>query len=227
MLYNISNSQLRNEKKFIFFEPLASIEKLLNFIGTKEIYSPRMVNSIYFDTYFHKNFHEAIDGIMLRNKIRIRWYGESFNVEIQPQIESKNRISQHNYKITKKLRSFKTKSLFNLINFKKYIQNEKNNKNEINYYLNNLYPNLLVSYLRKYFIFDNVRITLDTDLKFINLAKINFFSKKNFLCINKKQIIELKYSDEFHYQATKITKTFNNRLNKFSKYQIGILETFC
>ena len=226
MLYNISNSQLRNEKKFIFLEPLASIEKLLNFIGTKEIYSPRMVNSIYFDTYFHKNFHEAIDGIMLRNKVRIRWYGETFNVEIQPQVESKNRISQHNYKITKKLKNFKTKTIFNLIDFKKYIQKEKNNKNEVNYYLNNLYPNLLVSYHRKYFIFDNVRITFDTDLKFINLAEINFFSKKNFLCINKKQIVELKYSDEFHYQASKITRTFNNRLNKFSKYQIGLLETF-
>ena len=226
MSYNIGNLQLRNEKKFIFFEPLESIEKLLNFIGAKEIYSSRIVNSIYFDTYFHKNFNEAIDGIMLRNKARIRWYGNTFNVEIQPQMESKNRISQHNYKITKKLKSFKTKSFFNLINFKKYIQNEKNNQSEINYYLNNLYPNLLVSYLRKYFIFDNVRITLDTDLKFINLAKINYFSKNNFLCINKKQIVELKYSDEFHYQASKVTETFNNRLNKFSKYQIGLLETF-
>ncbi len=49
---------------------------------------------------------------MLRNKVRVRWYGEIFNVEIQPQIESKNRISQHNYKITKKLKSFKTKSFF-------------------------------------------------------------------------------------------------------------------
>ena len=164
MLYNISNSQLRNEKKFIFLEPLVTIEKLLNFIGTKEIYSPRMVNSIYFDTYFHKNFHEAVDGIMLRNKVRVRWYGEIFNVKIQPQIENKNRISQHNYKITKKLKSFKTKSLFNLINFKKYIQNEKNNKNEINFYLNNLYPNLLVSYLRKYYIFDNVRIKFSADI---------------------------------------------------------------
>ena len=187
MLYNISNSQLRNEKKFIFLEPLVSIEKLLNFIGAKEIYSPRMVNSIYFDTYFHKNFHEAIDGIMLRNKVRVRWYGETFNVEIQPQIESKNRISQHNYKITKKLKGYKTKTFFNLINFKKYIQNEKNNNNEIYFYLNNLHPNLLASYRRKYYIFDNVRITLDTDLKFINLAKINFFSKKNLLCINKKK----------------------------------------
>ena len=77
-----------------------------------------------------------------------------------------------------------------------------------------------------YFVFDNIRITLDTGLKFINLAKVNIFSKKNFLCINKKQIIELKYNDKFHLQATKITKMFNNRLDKFSKYQIGLLETF-
>ncbi len=226
MLSNINNSQLRNERKFIFFEPRTGIEKLIDSIGAKEIYSPRIVNSIYFDTYFHKNFYEAIDGIMLRNKVRVRWYGEIFNVEINPQMESKNRISQHNYKITKKLESFKTKNIFNLINFIKYIQDEKDSKNEVNYYLNNLYPNLFVSYLRKYYIFDNVRITLDTDLKFINLAKVNFFSKKNFLCINKKKIIELKYGDEFHQKAAKITKTFNNRLNKFSKYQIGFSETF-
>ena len=193
----------------------------------KKTYPARQINNIYFDTPDFDAFADNIDGNSHREKIRIRWYGESFNVEIQPQFENKLRISQHNYKITKKLKNFKTKTFFNLIDFKKYIQNEKNNKNEINYYLNNLYPNLFVSYLRKYFIFDNVRITLDTDLKFINLAEINFFSKKNFLCINKKQIVELKYSDEFHYQAAKITKTFNNRLNKFSKYQIGILETFC
>ena len=53
MLSNISNSQLRNEKKFIFFEPHTGIEKFINSLGAKEIYNPRIVNSIYFDTYFH------------------------------------------------------------------------------------------------------------------------------------------------------------------------------
>ena len=79
---------------------------------------------------------------------------------------------------------------------------------------------MLVSYRRKYFVIGNIRITLDTDLKFINLAKINFFSKSNFLCINKKKIVELKYGDKFHHETYKITEIFNNRLSKFSKYQI-------
>ena len=226
MSYNIDSSKLRNERKFIFFEPIQSIEKLISFIGAKELYNPRMVNSIYYDTYFHKNFHEAVDGIMRRNKVRVRWYGKVFSAEIHPQIENKSRINQHNYKITKKLKSFQSKNVFNLINFKKFIHDEKNSKDEINFYLNNLYPSLFVSYHRKYFTFGDIRITLDSDLKFINLGKINFFSKKNFLSINKKKIIELKYSDKFHFQAKKITKMFSNRLDKFSKYQVGISETF-
>ena len=225
-MININNKQLRNERKFVFFESLESIEKLLKFIGAKEIYSLRDVNSIYFDTYFHKNYYEAIEGIMFRNKLRLRWYGKIFNVKIQPQLENKSRINQHNYKITKKLKSFEIQDKFNLINFQKYIQNEKNNDAETNFYLNNLHSNLLVSYRRKYFVIGNIRITLDTDLKFINLAKINFFSKSNFLCINKKKIVELKYGDKFHHETYKITEIFNNRLSKFSKYQIGLSETF-
>jgi len=221
-----NNSQLRNERKFIFFESQHSIDKLLKFIGAKEIYNSREINSIYFDTYFHKNYYEAIDGIMFRSKLRLRWYGEIFNREIKPQLENKSRINQHNYKITKKLKNFKTQSKFSLINFQKYIQNEKNNDPEINFYLNNLHPNLLVSYCRKYFSLNNIRITLDVDLKFVNLAKINYLSKSNFLCLNKKKIVELKYGDKFHNQAHKITDIFNNRLSKFSKYQVGLAETF-
>ena len=220
------NPQLRNEKKFVFLEPVESIEKLLICIGAKELHVPRIVNSIYYDTYLHQNFYEAVDGIMLRNKVRVRWYGKIFNAEIQPQIENKIKINLHNYKIIRKLRIFDTKNLFDLIRFKKYIHDEKNNNDEINFYLNNLYPSLLISYHRKYFIYNNIRITLDADLKFASLAKINFLSKKNLLCVNKRKIIELKYSDEFQFQAAKITKMFNSRLDKFSKYQIGLLESF-
>ena len=39
---------------------------------------------------------------MIRNKVRVRWYGKIFNTEIQPQIENKSRINQHNYKIINK-----------------------------------------------------------------------------------------------------------------------------
>ena len=223
------NKKNRFERKWIYKSGnyLALINSLIrsNFFFNTQ-HPTRRVNSIYFDNSNYSSIRQNLDGASNKKKIRVRWYGEIFNAEIQPQIENKSRINQHNYKITKKLKRFRSKSSFDLISFKKYIHDEKNSKDEINFYLNNLYPSLLVSYRRKYFVFDNIRITLDTGLKFINLAKVNIFSKKNFLCINKKQIIELKYSDKFHFQAGKITKMFNNRLDKFSKYQIGLLETF-
>ena len=226
MINKNSNANLRNEKKFISFESIETIEKLFTFMGCKEVFNSRKINTLYFDTYFHKNFFEAEDGIVWRNKIRMRWYGNIFNTTIHPNIENKIKYNSHNFKIIKKLKSFETKHNFNLSKFKKYIEKEKNNNNEINFYLNNLYPNLLVSYLRKYLTLDNIRITLDTDLKFMNLAKIEAFSKKNFLNINKKKIIELKFNDKNYLQASKLTNVLNNRLNKFSKYQVGILETF-
>ncbi len=46
---------------------------------------------------------------MYRNKVRVRWYGEIFNAEIQPQIENKSKINQHNYKIIKKLKNLNQK----------------------------------------------------------------------------------------------------------------------
>ena len=226
MINKDNNNMLRNEKKLISFESVESIEKLFTFMGCKEIFNLRKINTLYFDTHFHKNFFEAEDGIAWRNKIRIRWYGEIFSTTIKPKIENKIKYNSHNFKITKELESFKTKEFFNLLKFKKYIEKEKKTKNEINFFLNNLYPNLFVSYVRKYFIFKNVRITLDTDLKFMNLGKINFFSKKNLLNINKKNIIELKFDNKYYLEASEITNIFNHRLNKFSKYQVGFSETF-
>ena len=115
MLYNISNSQLRNERKFIFFEPIESIEKLLSFIGAKELYSPRMVNSIYYDTYFHKNFYEAIDGIMRRNKVRVRWYGEE-NKLIKPLLEVKSKKGSETKKESNKIKELNDLKFLDLKN---------------------------------------------------------------------------------------------------------------
>ena len=52
MFYRSKNLKLRNERKFIFFEPPESVEKLMNFIGAKETYAPRTINSVYFDTLY-------------------------------------------------------------------------------------------------------------------------------------------------------------------------------
>ena len=195
-------------------------------MGAYEKYPKRIVNSIYFDTVFHKNYIEAVEGIMSRNKIRIRWYGSSFNTIIKPQFENKYKINNHNNKIIKKCDNFEVGNIFNLINFKKYIEIMKKKDEELNFYLNNKYPNLFVTYDRLYYEFQNIRITLDFNLKFIDLSKTKNFSKKNLLNLNKKQVVEFKFLDQYNDQTLKFTKNFHNRLSKFSKYEIGLNETF-
>jgi|TARA_B110000881_G_C18459513_1_gene455458 hypothetical protein len=217
---------LRNERKIISLEPISNIEKLFNFMGAKEVYDSRLINSIYFDTLFHKNFFEAEDGVAWRNKLRVRWYGKVFNTTIEPILENKIKKNSHNFKILKKLDNFRINNNFDLIKFNQYINKEKKKKDEINFYLNNLYPNLLVSYNRKYLIYKNVRITLDSDLKFINLNNKSFFSKNIFISLNKKTIIEIKFTDSQQFDASQISNMLNHRINKFSKYQVGISETF-
>ena len=48
--------QLRNERKFIFNSSPLIIQKFLIFMGAYVTYPKRIINSIYFDTVFHKNY---------------------------------------------------------------------------------------------------------------------------------------------------------------------------
>ena len=218
--------QLRNERKFIFNSSPLIIQKFLIFMGAYETYPKRIINSIYFDTVFHKNYTEAVEGIMSRNKIRIRWYGETFDTIIKPQFENKYKINNQNNKIVKKCKNFEVGKKFKLINFEKYLEIMKKNDKEFYYYLNNKYPNLLVTYNRLYYEFQNIRITIDSNLKFIDLTKNNCFTSKNFSNMNKKQVVEFKFFKEYEGQILKFTKNLQNRLSKFSKYEIGLNETF-
>lgn len=225
-MYEISDkSKLRNEKKFVFLETSNFLEKYFQSINAVEQFPQRKVNSIYFDTIYHRNLIDAIEGEKLRNKTRLRWYGKIFNSNIKSNLEKKIKIDQHNYKIIKKIKSFQTTSIFNLQKFNQYIVNQMRENDELYYYLNNLYPNILVSYSRKYFKYKDIRITVDSDLHFINLAKINIFTKNSFSNFAKNNIVEIKYSDDYHKQALFVTKMFTNRLNKFSKYQVGYFQT--
>ena len=53
MINKDNNNMLRNEKKLISFESVESIEKLFTFMGCKEIFNLRKINTLYFDTHFH------------------------------------------------------------------------------------------------------------------------------------------------------------------------------
>ena len=188
----------RIEKKlFIKKEQLIEFKKFLFKKNIKQIYKPRVVESIYFDNCDKKVYFDSLEGLSPRKKIRIRYYPEK-------------KIKEYflEYKISSVEGRFK--------------KNNKISLDHFNYLLNfgifdNSYgickPNLVVSYTREYLRKDDVRITYDANINY------NLF-KKN---INKKDhniIIELKTS--IKKNLNHLIKEFPFQEIRFSKYCNGI-----
>lgn len=143
-----------------------------------------------------KSALENIEGDEKRAKYRIRWYNNDDNYVL----EKKIKLSSSGYKEKENLTSKDYKSALlevtDLINQKPVIKN---------------------SYFRKYYIKDDIRITIDTDLKFYLPTSETFKSYSN-------SIVEIKYStDKIHNLLDKLD--IGTQLTKFSKYVNG-LEAF-
>src|SRR5262245_10751160 len=69
---------LRYERKFVlqgwtFAHALAIVRR--HPAGFCEVFPPRVVNNMYLDTPTLQAFHDHVNGISLRKKTRVRWYG--------------------------------------------------------------------------------------------------------------------------------------------------------
>lgn len=58
--------------------------------GLRTAYPARWVNSLYFDTYQFSALTDNLDGVALRNKLRLRWYGD-VQPAVQPILELKHK----------------------------------------------------------------------------------------------------------------------------------------
>ena len=188
----------RIEKKiFIKKEQLIEFKKFLFKKNIKQIYKPRVVESIYFDNCDKKIYFDSLEGLSPRKKIRIRYYPEK-------------KIKEYflEYKISSVEGRFK--------------KNNKISSDHFNYFLkfgifDNSYgickPNLVVSYTREYLRKDDVRITYDANINY-NLFKKNIKKKDHNI------IIELKTS--INKNLDHLIKEFPFQEIRFSKYCNGI-----
>ena len=64
-----------------------------------ESYRARSVNTIYFDDVDYSSIFENLDGVNLKKKYRLRWYGNS-EIISKPQFEIKSKIGLINKKRT-------------------------------------------------------------------------------------------------------------------------------
>tara|TARA_B100000780_G_scaffold4744_1_gene3807 strand:- start:886 stop:1536 length:651 start_codon:yes stop_codon:yes gene_type:complete len=208
-------SEDRLEKKFVYNQGDESFQSFIINGMFKETFSPRVVNSIYFDTTVYHDVWDNINGFGNRKKIRIRWYNKINNSNVF--IEEKKKINSVTQKTVKNLGVFKDyEELNNFINDEKFFAQDFILKRRIN-----INRAIFIQYKRNYFELPNqkLRLTIDKDLRIFNTYPSNYIDLD-------KTILELKYKPN---QSTYVNNfiyenKLNNRNQKFSKYVNSFIE---
>jgi hypothetical protein len=198
----------RIEKKFIYNEDDEYFNFFLMNALFKKMYNTRIVNSIYFDTFSHKNVWDNINGFSNRKKIRVRWYNKIKNSDVFIEIkEKKNFVTK---KKVQKLGKFSTLDELNL-----YFKSDVFLNHEyFDLHKENLNQTIQIQYEREYYISTNnkLRITIDRKIK---ISK----DQKTMLQLDDV-ILEIKYniSDSDYVNQLILNYKLNNRNRKYSKY---------
>ena len=165
------------------------------------LFPTRIINSIYFDNQNFTMYHQSIEGVVPRKKIRLRNYDKEFIFAKNINKEIKISSVEGRYKILEKV-----KDPLELMNFGIYDQN---------YGL--CLPVLNVTYKRSYYKIKNIRLTLDEKItykKIVNreISKFSTFDNYN--------IAELKFNTEKSIGF--VSQNFPFERARFSKYCRGI-----
>ena len=179
--------------------------------GFLEIYSKRKINNVYFEDYSFNSYIDNHEGYSKREKIRIRWYGDTYS-KSNKKIEFKIKKEYVNYKKFFDLGEIIFIDPIEKNDFKEAIMPIQDL--ELQKKMFDKFPIVFNSYKRSYYLNKNldIRITIDNDLKFKSFLSNNLSFEKNL-------IVEIKYDQ---------TNNFINNLNsymqssKYSKYMTGI-----
>lgn len=216
-----NDNHFRYERKFRIESHV--LPQVLTLVKThpalfKTTYPSRTVNNIYLDTLQLNSFQETLSGSQKRCKFRVRWYNQvGKNIIFKPVLELKIKDGHIGNKLQYQL------SPLNLDQVKKnflspYLQQQKNIPLYVKQRLKNLFPSLINSYCRHYFVScdGKFRLTIDSDIIFRRPSYKNLFIKDNAI------IIEIKYDQKNENEISSITNPLVFRLCKNSKYGIGL-----
>ena len=205
----------RLEKKFVYNEGETKHQFFLISGMFKKIFPKRIVNSIYFDTEKYKDVWDNINGFGNRRKLRLRWYNELNNTQVN--IEEKKKIGFVTKKYVESIGTYKDfKQLNNFIKSKDFFNNKFLLEKKLN-----LKKILFIQYHRNYFQLpnDKLRVTVDEKLKI-------FYKYPDKFIDLDRIIVELKYETKDSSFVNSFIKlnNLNARNQKFSKYVNSFIE---
>jgi hypothetical protein len=213
--------------------------RLLPFIEPDEFASESSENeytvrSIYFDSSSYNFYHEKIEGIKIRKKLRIRGY-DSADENNLVFLEIKNKYENH---IGKNRTPLKYHDLGNLLMTKSvdsyaltangYSNSIKDGGKFFHHILkNDLKPTILVVYDREpYFSkFDkNLRITIDKNLRYFPYPKMKHLYRDTDLefATPNHFVLEVKFVNGYPVWLQRIIQEFNLTRRPVSKYTICV-----
>tara|TARA_B100000886_G_C20362862_1_gene466017 strand:+ start:65 stop:724 length:660 start_codon:yes stop_codon:yes gene_type:complete len=180
-------------------------------------YQDRFINSIYYDDENFTTAQDNLSGISNRRKYRIRWYGSELKNFLYEIKIKRNNLGK---KISLKTNQDKI-NLENLFSFNNRFLNKKENKFFLEYLDSfNLKPQLKVSYLRSYFLYEGkIRITFDQK---INYSLVNKLHKVENKINDFMSVIEIKFMPENYDIVLNLLKDSNFIPKRFSKYLRGL-----
>jgi len=161
----------------------------------KEIYPSRKIQSLYFENFNEEMYKDSIEGTVPRKKIRVRNYPDDKNLLLY--LEVKISSADGRYKTRK------------IIDKKKLNELKKTGIYDSQY--GTCMPLIYVSYDRQYYQVDDVRISIDENIKY------QLFTGRE-LGHDSNSIVELKASinkdrdnllNDFPFQRTRFSKYCN------------------
>lgn len=218
--------KLRHEIKYVLPEP--QLHQVQSWIHQHpaafyEPFPPRRVNNVYFDSYDLTACFDNISGQSVRDKVRLRWYGDVTGFE-RCTLEFKHRRNKYGWKDSFKMglsldmREVLWRELRALV------------RAELPGWARMVFdaspqPVIINSYQRSYFLSHDgsVRVTLDTAQRFFEQR---FKPRPNVLHrteVSPALIMEAKFSVDDQEVARQILASTPVRAGKNSKYVNGVM----
>ncbi len=193
------------------------------------------VRSIYFDTSTYRNYHEKVDGIERRKKIRIRGYDFSTRDENRVFLEIKRKYGAFIIKNRAPARWSDLEELLTNRDIDSHIQtgpgfeNAKTDARQFFYHVISaaMRPVILVTYEREafYVTFDRqIRITFDKNIRFrLTKTMDPLFEEQALLpLITDHFVLELKFHEGLPEWMLDILTDFGLQRRSFSKYTLSL-----
>ncbi len=225
MNYSIKPEDVRVEKKFVArADTLTLIQNWIQHSPEhfREVYEPRWVNNIYFDSHDYSAYEENLTGTSQRVKLRYRWYGDR-DLRGPGAAELKFKRNDFGWK-------FKVPVDIPMSNHSpRYIElhrilRKQGMPSMTKWFDRFPFAVLTNRYYRRYYVSANqqLRITLDTHLKSFDQRFASRVSWTRTGVTPSLLIVELKFAREHRKVAVDAMVRFPLRSNRHSKYVTGL-----